>query len=93
MVRPVLQTNPELKLEFHVLYFEFKGRPMRIRIIDDKPEQTEEYPKSNGTNNNTRNNRGRGTGNRGQFRGRQQKVNVTAEDLDKDLDLWRMETE
>ena len=64
---------------------------MRISIVGDKP-QDDGYPTKTGATNGSRG-RGRGRGAyRGQSRG-QQRLNITAEDLEKDLDLWRMETE
>ena len=68
-----------------------EGRPMRIRIIGDKPQDNNQQNGSFGGGRS----RGFGGSFRGKFnnRGGRQRSDVTQEDLDKDLDNWRMETE
>jgi len=66
------------------------GRPMRIRIIGAKVNDG--IPNTNTSNTGGRGGRG-GRGGAGAGRGGRQRTNVTQEDLDKDLDSWRMETE
>ena len=62
---------------------------MRIRIIGEKPIE-ENQNQTNGAGG--RGQFGRSNSYRGQFRGKRQS-DVTQEDLDKDLDNWRMEAE
>ncbi|CAG2108220.1 unnamed protein product [Medioppia subpectinata] len=73
------------------------GRPMRIREIGAKREESQSEGSGGGGGGRSGGsfNRGGGRGGRGGGRGggRQPRTNVTQEDLDKDLDSWRMETE
>jgi hypothetical protein len=56
------------------------GRAMRIRLFTGKPPNTRQFDGYRGRG------RGRGPPNRN-------RTKVTAEDLDKDMDSWKMEVE
>jgi hypothetical protein len=58
------------------------GRAMRIRLFAGKPPITRQFD----------GNRGRGRG-RGRGPPNRNRTKLTAEDLDKDMDSWKMEVE